>query len=93
MIQVSLTLGIGNLIGPQVFQSKDAPQYRPAEITIIVCWALSLILLIVIRQLNIWRNKKNAKLTSASDYVKVQNGEFLDLTDCENPGMSTSITI
>ncbi len=33
---------VGNIIGPQVFQAKDAPQYRPAEITIFVCWVLSL---------------------------------------------------
>jgi ACS family allantoate permease-like MFS transporter len=34
----------GNIIGPQTFQTKDKPQYRPAEITIIVCWAACLVI-------------------------------------------------
>jgi MFS transporter, ACS family, allantoate permease len=82
---------VGNLIGPQVFQSKDAPQYRPAEITIIVCWGLSLALLILIRQINIHRNKKKDMITSAAGYTKIENGEFLDMTDVENPGVSVRI--
>lgn len=77
---------MGNLIGPQVFQSKDAPQYRPAETTIIVCWGLSLCLHIVIRQINVSRNKKKERIVSEARYTKVLNGEFLDLTDVENPG-------
>ena len=79
---------MGNLIGPQVFQSKDAPQYRPAEITIIVCWGLSLCLLIVIRQINVFRNNRKERIVSEPGYTKVLNGEFLDLTDVENPGNS-----
>ncbi|KAI1840613.1 hypothetical protein JX266_013165 [Neoarthrinium moseri] len=31
---------VGNIIGPQVFQDKDKPRYRPAEITIIVCYLI-----------------------------------------------------
>jgi MFS transporter, ACS family, allantoate permease len=85
-------LGIGNLIGPQVFQSKNAPEYRPAEITIIVCWGLSLVLLIVIRQINVYRNKCKEKLTTAPGYTKIVNGEFLDMTDMENPGISLFLT-
>lgn len=33
----------GNIIGPQTFRPQDAPRYVPAEITIIVCYALCLI--------------------------------------------------
>lgn len=87
---MGLTSGIGNLIGPQVFQTKDAPQYRPAEITIIVCWAICLILLIVIRQINSHRNKLKERICSVEGYNKIVNGEFLDLTDIENPGASES---
>jgi MFS transporter, ACS family, allantoate permease len=81
-----LTLGIGNLIGPQTFQAKDAPQYRPAEVTIIVCWGICLILLIVIRQINVHRNKVKGQICGAPDYVRTKDIEFLDLTDLENPG-------
>jgi len=88
-----LISGVGNLIGPQVFQTKDALEYRPVEITIIVCWGLCLALLIAIRQINVSRNKKKEMLTSAPGYVKIQNGEFLDLTDMENPGLSYSLRL
>jgi len=84
-----LILGIGNLIGPQVFQSKDAPQYRPAEITIIVCWGICLGLMILMRQINIHRNKKKEEITSAPNYSRLENVEFMDFTDCENPGSTT----
>jgi hypothetical protein len=40
---------------------------------------------------NVSRNKKKEMLTSAPGYVKIQNGEFLDLTDMENPGLSYSL--
>jgi MFS transporter, ACS family, DAL5 transporter family protein len=86
-----LTLGIGNLIGPQVFQPEDAPEYRPAEITILICWTINLALLLVVRQINVSRNKEKERLTSAPEYHKVLNGEFLDLTDMENPGMSRRV--
>ena len=74
----------GNIIGPQVFQAKDAPTYRPAEITIITCWAVAVIDLLYIwwhtRRLNIEKERIRAE----PGYVKLENQEFLDLTDREN---------
>jgi len=32
-----------------------------------------------------WQNKKKAELRAQSGYVKLENQEFLDLTDRENP--------
>jgi hypothetical protein len=46
------------------------------------------VILIVIRQINVHRNKQKEKLTTAQGYTKVVNGEFLDMTDMENPGTS-----
>ncbi|KAL8930433.1 MAG: hypothetical protein Q9208_000617 [Pyrenodesmia sp. 3 TL-2023] len=60
----------GNIIGPQTFRPKDAPRYVPAEITIICCWHL---------------NKKKAAFRARPEYVKLENQEWLDLTDKENP--------
>ncbi|KAI1380887.1 MFS general substrate transporter [Hypoxylon crocopeplum] len=76
---------VGNIIGPQVFQSTDAPQYRNANITIIVCMCLSFCILIFI---NLWyrrQNKVKAAVRAGSSYTKVEGQEFLDLTDRENP--------
>ncbi|KAK8020440.1 MFS general substrate transporter [Apiospora arundinis] len=82
---------VGNIIGPQVFRDKDAPQYRPAEITIVVCYVVGLVDLLFIY---IWckrENKKKAMIRAAPGYQKLQGQEFLDLTDRENPEFIYSV--
>jgi MFS transporter, ACS family, allantoate permease len=76
---------IGNIIGPQVFQPKDAPEYRPAEITIIVCWCACLVDLLFIWWYCRRQNAKKAAIRAMSRYKKLERQEFLDLTDRENP--------
>ncbi|EJT98412.1 MFS allantoate transporter [Dacryopinax primogenitus] len=75
---------VGNLIGPQIFQTKDAPRYTPALITIVVCWILCIILLLVIWFVNARENRRRDAFRKSPEYVHVQNQEFLDLTDGEN---------
>ena len=41
---------------------------------------------LVIRFIFVRRNKRKAEIRSGSGYQKRLNGEFLDLTDFENPG-------
>lgn len=76
---------VGNIIGPQVFQEKDAPQYRPAEITIVVCYVVSLLDVAFIYCWCRYQNKKKAELRAQPGYVKIEGQEFYDLTDRENP--------
>ncbi|KAJ6263857.1 mfs allantoate transporter [Drechslerella dactyloides] len=76
---------IGNIIGPQIFRPKDAPRYQPAVITILVCWTLSLLDAVFIWWWYRRLNKKKAELRAAAGYQKVENQEWLDLTDLENP--------
>jgi len=75
---------VGNLIGPQVFQAKDAPRYTPALITIVVCWIICIILLLVIWFVNVRENRRRDAFAASPEYVHVKNQEFLDLTDGEN---------
>ncbi|KAL6249009.1 Allantoate permease [Rhinocladiella similis] len=82
---------VGNIIGPQTFRPKDAPRYEPAEITIIVCWGLCLIDLAFIWWYCRRQNKLKAKLRSEPGYVKLENQEWLDLTDRENPEFTYSL--
>ena len=37
---------------------------------------------------HVYRNKQKEKLTTAAGYTKIINGEFMDMTDIENPGTS-----
>jgi MFS transporter, ACS family, allantoate permease len=76
---------VGNIIGPQVFQAKDAPQYRPAEITIIVCWSVSLLDILFIYLWCRYQNRKKAQVRAQPGYQKLEGQEFFDLTDRENP--------
>ncbi len=76
---------VGNIIGPQIFQASDAPQYRPAEITIIVCWAVCLLDIIFIYCWYRLQNAKKAKARAQPGYTKLEGQEFYDLTDRENP--------
>ncbi|KZT57449.1 MFS allantoate transporter-like protein [Calocera cornea HHB12733] len=75
---------VGNLIGPQVFQAKDAPRYTPALITIVVCWIICIILLLVIWWVNVRENRRRDAFRDSPEYVHMKNQEFLDLTDGEN---------
>ncbi|RKU48354.1 hypothetical protein DL546_008829 [Coniochaeta pulveracea] len=76
---------VGNIVGPQVFRAKDAPDYRNAQIVILVCWGLSLLDILFIYW---WCRKENARkaaIRSAPGYAKMEGQEFFDLTDRENP--------
>jgi len=76
---------VGNIIGPQTFRPSDAPRYVPAEITIVVCWGLCLIDLLFIWWYCRYQNKKKADVRAHPTYMKLENQEWLDLTDKENP--------
>jgi len=73
------------LAGPQTFRPKDKPNYRPAEITIVVCWCACLVDLVLIWLFYKRQNAKKAQLRGLPSYTKMENQEFLDLTDRENP--------
>ncbi|KAI5247840.1 putative MFS allantoate transporter [Aureobasidium subglaciale] len=75
----------GNIIGPQTFRPKDAPRYIPAEIVIIVCWMLCIADIVFIYWYCKRQNRKRAEIRASPAYVKLENQEWLDLTDRENP--------
>ncbi|KAH9999763.1 MFS general substrate transporter [Xylariaceae sp. FL0662B] len=76
---------VGNIIGPQVFQSTDAPQYHNASITVLVCACVAFAIMIFIYFWCIRQNKLKAAVRASPEYTKVDGQEFLDLTDRENP--------
>ncbi|KAJ5207275.1 Major facilitator superfamily domain general substrate transporter [Penicillium cf. griseofulvum] len=75
----------GNIIGPQTFRPQDAPRYVSAEVTIIVCWGVCLFLLVGVWMWYRRENKKKILFTARPEYVRLENQEWLDLTDRENP--------
>ncbi|KAL2044096.1 hypothetical protein ABVK25_012472 [Lepraria finkii] len=75
---------VGNIIGPQTFRPSAAPRYIPAEITIIVCWCACFADLLFIWWYCRRQNAKKAAVRAGSGYRRVENQEWLDLTDREN---------
>ena len=57
----------------------------PAEKLLTVCWSLCLLDLVFIWWYYRFQNGKKAAFRATAGYVKVENGEWLDLTDRENP--------
>ncbi|KAK7756936.1 Allantoate permease [Diatrype stigma] len=77
---------VGNIISPQTFQPRDAPQYLPAKISICIIYVLVTIDLFIIRWVLDRRNKlrDQEKAALGDAHKPEENHEFLDLTDLEN---------
>jgi len=77
---------VGNIISPQTFQAKDAPNYMPAKISICIIYGLCIVDLLLIRWVSVRENAKRdkAKAEAGDSYVVEKNHEFLDLTDRQN---------
>jgi len=71
---------IGNIIGPQLFQAADAPNYTPAKIVLLVSVSAVVVFQLLLRQLMVSENKKR---DVEGSIPRAQN-EFHDLTDVEN---------
>lgn len=87
---VAIAFGIANIIGPQTFQAKDAPQYLPATITILVVFSVSAVIAVLLRLLYGYRNSKTAgnrsvQLSEVAASGILVTGVDDDLTDRANP--------
>lgn len=73
---------VGNLIGPQTFLAREAPTYTTGKTVIGVCAVLTIIILGIIGLAYHLENKRRDKLPEPE---KIENIEFADLTDKQNP--------
>lgn len=77
---------VGNLIGPQTFIASQAPEYRGGQLAIVICYAVSTVLIAWL-YFNYWReNNRRDRLAAEGslDIPYIENIEFADLTDKEN---------
>ncbi|GAA5954410.1 hypothetical protein JCM21900_006802 [Sporobolomyces salmonicolor] len=89
-----LTFALSNVIGTQIFQSKDAPLYVPGKIAILVLFSASIPTLFAMRAYTSYLNKKKDKQLAelialngwSEEDVKREADKtaFLDLSDGEN---------
>ena len=80
---------IGSLIGPQTFQERDAPEYRPAKIAVLATQGASAVVTVILYLYFRWQNKRrDSAQRKAYDSPEEQTSgieDWYDLTDRENP--------
>lgn len=82
---ISGAFSIGNIIGPQTFQAKDAPNFYPAKIAVLVTQGGAAVFAIILRFYYSWQNSLKEKHSqeirdqddSSSDDFKWGNCKFL----------------
>ncbi|TXT15863.1 hypothetical protein VHUM_00366 [Vanrija humicola] len=80
---------VGNIVGPQTFQAKQAPKYTAGVVAMLTCYGCALLLIFVYRVHLVYLNRQKAKQLEAHER---DNGtevdlldEWQDLTDSANP--------
>ncbi|KAJ7507107.1 major facilitator superfamily domain-containing protein [Mycena galericulata] len=85
---ISGAFSIGNIIGPQLFQPKDAPQFIPAKIILLVTEIATAMIAAALRIYYGWQNNirdaAERKEREIGELKEVVNIEWLNLTDREN---------
>ena len=84
-----VAFAVGNILGTQTFQAKQAPGYISGKIAIIATLAALCFVILILRSYNDHLNKKNDKiLAEMSDDEQAEMREkmaFADQTDRNNP--------
>ncbi|KAF8913831.1 MFS general substrate transporter [Gymnopilus junonius] len=89
-----VSFSVGNIIGTEIFQPKDAPAYIPGKIAIMVLLTVQLAISMLLRWINIRLNVKKQEViaelkaqrgwTDADIQRERERHAFADLTDKEN---------
>ena len=85
VISVALIVGsfsVGNIIGPQTFQARDAPQYIPAKITVLATQAGAALVAFVLFLYYVWANRRKSRRPEIKDQSQQELWE--DRTDKQN---------
>jgi hypothetical protein len=84
-----VSFAVGNILGTQTFQAKQAPGYISGKISIIATLGALCLLILVLRWYNDRLNKRNEKtLAGMNEEEKAEMREkmaFADQTDRKNP--------
>ncbi|KAH7232705.1 hypothetical protein MRS44_011852 [Fusarium solani] len=79
---------IGNIIGPLVFKSSDAPAYGPGFTAVLITSIIAGALAICYRYLCIWENARRDRVGEPERYEHAYDD---DITDMKNPQFRYSI--
>ncbi|KZV75412.1 MFS general substrate transporter [Peniophora sp. CONT] len=89
-----VSFSVGNIIGTEIFQTKDAPGYTLGKVTILVLFMVQFIVSFLLRSMNMRKNKAklgtvqaekdNRGWSDADVQREREKSAFLDMTDKEN---------
>ena len=82
------SFSVGNIIGPQTFQARDAPNYHPAKIAVLATQAGGAVISIVLFRYYVWANKqkdnRQANRQNVPQYLGNEKTLWENMTDKEN---------
>ncbi|KAK4206329.1 major facilitator superfamily transporter, partial [Rhypophila decipiens] len=82
---ISFIFCIGNLISPQTFQARDAPEYKPAKITVLATQAGCAVTTFILFLYYVWQNKKRENTSeSETEEAFMSPDVWKRMTDREN---------
>lgn len=82
------SFNVGNIIGPQTFQARDAPQYIPAKVTVFATLAAGAVCAPLLKLYYQWENCRRDKRDEQQVDIAVDttDQDWQNLTDKENRG-------
>lgn len=84
---ISGSFSIGNIIGPQTFQAKDAPAYTPAKVTVLATQAAAAVVAFTLFLYYVWANKRKQAIDPSINNPGISRAEehmWKDQTDMQN---------
>lgn len=84
MTALNAAFAIGNIIGPQTFQARNAPDYKPAKLAMFSFQCAFLAMVCVLSLLNKFENKRRDRETIEDEQDVSESKAFAGLTDKEN---------
>lgn len=82
---ISGSFSLGNIIGPQTFQARDAPDFHPAKLAVMGTQAGCALVTFLLFVYYAWMNRRRADKTKASEEAYKSPEVWANTTDRENP--------
>ncbi|KAF7324125.1 MFS domain-containing protein [Mycena kentingensis (nom. inval.)] len=81
---ISGAFSVGNIISPQLFLTKDAPQFLPAKIILLVTQVATALFAVTLSVYYRWQNKRRDRTMESPRPSGSDNLAWMNLTDREN---------
>lgn len=82
---VAGSFSVGNIIGPQTFQARDAPEYQPAKIAVLATQAAAAISSVILFLYYRAQNRRRDQTKGRVGQDMINETRWAGLTDKQNP--------